>query len=239
MTTKRIKQHLYHNPKTDTYFIHYGTKISIKTLEEAEKIYQQLEHAQWLPSKCIPIMEANKRYNSKIKKIKTYKQKGKVTLYLKGFYIETGQIPQIKKTIQEYIKTNYNDTFIDYKRTNLRKNKAGNMPLYISQIGKNQYRISRNINKKTYYYGLYKTLEEAEKKVQQLHQTGWKPPKRKRKQYNTSKETRYIQQQPSTKHYFIVKQGEYFGTYKTLKEAQEERDWLIENNWNYDNVDLY
>ena len=237
---EKIKKRLYKNIKTNTYYIHYGAKITVPTLEEALEIYEKLENLQWTPSKCIAYIDSLQTRESDLKKIAAYKSRDKIALYLKGFYVQSGTIPEIKQTIQEYINTNYADTYIDYKRNNLRPHKKRNLPKHITYIQQtNKYRISKHIKGKTYYYGTYTTLEEAKKQVKELEKTNWQIPKPKRKPYDTSKENRYIQQQPKTKHYFIIKNGEHYGTYNTLEKAREERDWLIKNNWSYENIDLY
>ena len=237
---KLIKKGLYYNPQNDTYAIHYGTKLTTKTLEEAQEIYDHLEQLEWLPSKCIPYLNSLRPRDSKIKKIAIYKSRDKLALYFKGFYIQSGTIQETKKTIQEYIKTNYDDKYIDYKRANLRRSKNKHLPRHITYITTtDKYRVSKNVKGTTYYYGTYDTLEEAQQKIKEMEKINWKPPKRKRKPYDTSPENRYIQQHPSSKHYFVVKNGEHYGTFKTLEQAREERDWLIKNNWSYENIDLY
>lgn len=44
---------------------------------------------------------------------------------------------------------------------------------YIEKRGKH-YHIKKKIKKKTYYYGIYPTLEDAQKVRDQLIRTGWK-----------------------------------------------------------------
>lgn len=92
------------------------------------------------------------------------------------------------------------------------------------------FRICRN----NHHYGIYDSLTEAlnAKKVFEANNWGWEPA------YDMDK--RYIRLTPAG-NYIIVKKfngcPQYFGTFNCLEDAIKERDLLMENNWNYDNLE--
>lgn len=238
----KIKKYLYYNSTTKQYQIRRGRTITSQDKTEIMEIYNQCQQAEWKPTEIMKIIEEKQKQKGyttrQVRKIRVNKNNENYTLFIKGFYITTGTIPKIKKTIQEYIQTGYNDQFIDMHT--YQQSHPHNPEKYISYIPRvKKYRVSRTTNNgQLHYYGQYNTLEEARNKKQQLIQEGWPPPTRKRKKYNTNPETRFIQK-TSTGKYAVMRNGTYYGTFRTLKDAQEERDWLIENDWNYENIDLY
>lgn len=56
-----------------------------------------------------------------------------------------------------------------------------------------------------------------------------------RRKHNLPK---YIQR-TRTGGYSVKYNRQHWGVFKTLEEAVEERDWLIDNDWDYGSVDLY
>lgn len=242
MTTKKIKKYLYYDDKANTYIINYGQKISTKNKKQILRIYKELKETNWLPSKCIQILKKYKTRKTHPTTIKTYKgHNNKINLYIKGFYIQSASIPEIKKTIKEYIQTNYNDKFIDEKRNQVIPTKKRGLPKHITYVPQSKkYKISKHKDGTTKYYGTFDTLEEAKKEVERQTKSNWETPRiRRRAKYNKSEENKYIQKQYYSDNYYIVKQGEYYGTYKRIEDAREERDWLVANNWSYENIDLY
>ena len=82
------------------------------------------------------------------------------------------------------------------------------------------------------------TLQDALQKKQELQQQGKLRPLRRGQHRNP--ENRYITKTPAGT-YAIRKQlhgkFEHFGTYKTLEDAREERDYLESIGWDYDNME--
>ena len=115
---------------------------------------------------------------------------------------------------------------------NQRKNRY-HKPRYYYQIGK-RYRVQRVINGKCEYFGYYDTVEEAQKRVKELHDNNWngliQQNKKKTPRYYSTRLCRGIP-------YWVVKRTfnkeiKYFGYYKTEAEAQQRVKTLNENNWN-------
>lgn len=82
------------------------------------------------------------------------------------------------------------------------------------------------------------TLDEALQKKQELLQQGKLRPLLRGQHRNP--ENRYITKTPAGT-YAIGKRlhgkREHFGTYKTLEDAREERDYLESIGWDYDNME--
>lgn len=128
---------------------------------------------------------------------------------------------QIQKTLQK-IKSQ----LIKHKII-IPKQNTTHIP-YIRQ-NNNKYTIQKNINGKTHYYGTYKTLAEAVEKRDQLKQNGWKQTNKP-----TSTEMKYISKHPQGG-YILQKsingQLKYYGKYKTLEEAQKQKQYHIQTGW--------
>ena len=95
---------------------------------------------------------------------------------------------------------------------------------------RNKYVIRKTIYGKRKYYGTFETLQEARKYRDFLVDHAWNT-KYIKKNYNIN---RYIKKH--RKKYYISKRIDgkdvYFGTFETLQEAREYRDFLEEHDWN-------
>lgn len=95
---------------------------------------------------------------------------------------------------------------------------------------RNKYVIRKTIYGKRTYYGTFETLQEARKYRDFLVDHAWNT-KYIKKNYNIN---RYIKK--PRKKYYISKRIDgkdvYFGTFETLQEAREYRDFLEEHEWN-------
>ena len=97
--------------------------------------------------------------------------------------------------------------------------------------------VAQVVNGETRRYGYYKTLREAIQRRDQLIQNGTITVRRGRPIKNF--QNRYIYKHKD-KYYLkkvVNKQSEHFGTFNTLEEAQQERDFLESLNWDYSNMD--
>lgn len=97
--------------------------------------------------------------------------------------------------------------------------------------------VAQVVNGETRRYGYYKTLREAVTRRDQLIQNGTITARRGRPIKNF--QNRYIYKHKD-KYYLkkvVNKQSEHFGTFNTLEEAQQERDYLESINWDYANMD--
>ncbi|OED30389.1 hypothetical protein [Methanosphaera sp. WGK6] len=112
---------------------------------------------------------------------------------------------------------------------------------YIEQ--KNKYRVSKTIDGKQNFYGLYDTLEEAEKVRDKLLEHNWSKEYyeknlRKEDTSKKSEDMQYIYLVKDTSTYSISKQiknKKYsFGRYKTIEEAKKARDELQAHDWSID-----
>jgi len=98
----------------------------------------------------------------------------------------------------------------------------------------NTYIIQKQINNKKYYYGTYKTLEDAITIRNELLQNNWDNTKIKREGKRVL--PKHIYSYGSK--YMILKDNESYGIYTKLDEAVTERDLLIQHNWDYNFIDL-
>ena len=99
---------------------------------------------------------------------------------------------------------------------------------YIAKVGK-KYRVQKAIKGKPVVFGVYETLEEATLARDKFESENWEniPDRPKIDSH------RYIYKTP--RGYVIYKRIDgdvtYFGSFRTFEEALEERDKLIQNNW--------
>ena len=104
------------------------------------------------------------------------------------------------------------------------------LPSHVYQT-RNRYFVAQYVNKERVVYGRYDTREEAIQRRNQLIHDGVIQDRKK--------ENRYISKK--NRGYFIQKRindvVEYFGMFRTLEDAREERDFLESINWDYDNMD--
>ncbi len=93
------------------------------------------------------------------------------------------------------------------------------------------------IQKDYKYFCCSSSLKEILEYKKQLEENGWDKScldYKFRKKHHLPK---YIQQNKSGT-YSLKHKGEHYGTFNNLEDAVEERDLLMENDWNYDFVDL-
>ena len=102
----------------------------------------------------------------------------------------------------------------------------------------NMWYVAQVVNGETKYYGYYKTLREAINRRDTLVQEGVIT-SRAGKHRIKNFQNRYIYKHKD-KYYLkkvVNKQPEHFGTFNTLEEARQERDFLESINWDYTNMD--
>lgn len=112
-----------------------------------------------------------------------------------------------------------------------------NLPKHITYTniyadGKPRYRITKTIDGKVYYYATFDTVEEAEAKVEELEQNGWKGIEKPK--YDRKRRYVYLTRFGT---YQIKKRDTCYGTYHRLEDAIAERDYLESIDWDYDNMD--
>ena len=235
----KIDEYLYY---TDgRYMIQLGYRLQSKDKEHIMKIYQQCKQANFKPSKVTRILSEHTRYkrNPLEYRVQDFNN-GSQALYIQGWYVLTAKPELINERLQSYLQA---EDKLEWLDTNiiLRHKERSTDERYIYRItNTGKYRVSKynSLLAKQCYYGEYDTLEEAIRERDKQAKNGWKIPSRKRKPYKHQKHLYAIHKTPNGT-FTIQKQGVHYGTYKTLEDAIEERDWLIENNWNYDNIDLY
>lgn len=104
------------------------------------------------------------------------------------------------------------------------------LPSHVYQT-RNRYFVAQYVNKERVVYGRYDTREEAIQRRNQLIHDGVIQDRKE--------ENRYISKK--NRGYFIQKNingvVEYFGMFRTLEDAREERDFLESIDWDYSNMD--
>ena len=94
------------------------------------------------------------------------------------------------------------------------------------------YYIKKWKNRRGYYFGSYHSLEDAIKVRNVLRSVNWgfKKDPMEFISWNKNKNRWVVQKR-------TVAEGVlYYGTFKTLEEAQDERDLLVKADWDIDNV---
>ena len=235
----KLDEYLYY---TDgRYMIQLGYRLQSKDKEHIMKIYQQCKQANFKPSKVTRILSEHTRYkrNPLEYRVQDFSN-GSQALYIQGWYVLTAKPELINERLQSYLQA---EDKLEWLDTNiiLRHKERSTDERYIYRItNTGKYRVSKynSLLAKQCYYGEYDTLEEAILERDKQEKEGWQIPPRKRKEYTWNKPKRYIHESKTGK-YIIKRNGQHYGTWNTLQDAVDERDWLIENNWNYDNIDLY
>jgi hypothetical protein len=108
------------------------------------------------------------------------------------------------------------DNMIDNPNRNIRKHY-------------NKYQISKYFNGKVYYYGTFHKLEDARKVRDVLEEVNWGLP---------PLDMKHIQKEGDYWRVRKISCGEtvWDALYKTLEEAIGERDLLVANDWDVDNL---
>lgn len=116
--------------------------------------------------------------------------------------------------------------------------KAHGLPSYVYKQG-NRYWVTQKVGTKHKIYGKFGTKEEAIQYRNKLIENGTIKSRlglHKIKYYPD----RYIKKTPAGT-YVITKRcngkSEHFGTYKTLEDARDERDYMESIGWDYDNME--
>jgi len=236
----KLDEHLYqHN---DTYIIMLGYRLQSKNKQLILKAYDECKNADFRPSLVNKILDKYRQYKQgKRNYYRVIVQKNNNhSLYIEGFYIGTDTPSVIQRLLQEYEQSSKKDVWLDdHVYSNHKQPNTGEAHVYMIQ-GTGKYRVTKyNPSiKRQVYYGEYDTLEEAILVRDKQEKEGWQIPPRKRKEYTWDNLKRYIHESKTGK-YIIKRNGQHYGTWNTLQDAVDERDWLIENNWSYDNIDLY
>lgn len=112
--------------------------------------------------------------------------------------------------------------------------------MYISRYG-DKYCVRKSVNGNVEYFGVYNTMKEAIEMRDKLIKNNWDKhivPVKKYLQKN-----RYIVKRTDKEgnvFYEITKRIEgnytYFGRFKDIEQAIEERDFLEQNEWDYENI---
>ena len=117
---------------------------------------------------------------------------------------------------------------------------------YRNQYGKGITRTRQgfvlylNIDGARTYCGTYKTIDEAKQSRTRIIQSDYKDiPVRRRKAYGgRAGHQKYIYKTRNGR-YNINYMGESYGTFSTLEDAVEERDALIQCDWDYAELEAY
>lgn len=116
---------------------------------------------------------------------------------------------------------------------------------YIYKVNQ-KWMIQNRLNEKHIYFGVYSTLEEAQKRRDFLEEHDWDTKYREITNHTTSEQyhlPRNVYYRKCDGKYEVKKviDGEivYAGTYHSLEEAVHERDFYQSINWNMDLIDLY
>lgn len=106
---------------------------------------------------------------------------------------------------------------------------------YISKTGQDRYRIVRNLNGKSCYFGAYDTIEEAIIVRDAIECAGWLKCEANRPRYSNPL-PKYIRYNRNGYQVFKRLNGkiETFGTFHNLEDAVNERDYLVNVDWNLD-----
>lgn len=98
-----------------------------------------------------------------------------------------------------------------------------------------KYRVLKTIDDRKAYYGGYDTLEEARKRRDYLVSIDWDEPKtfRKYERIERDDSMKYIYLDKRSGNYFIKKGDECYGTFKSLDDAKNERDYMVSIDWDY------
>lgn len=240
MTRQRLKDYLYKDDD-NYYYIRFHNLIVMKSydLQEIQEVYNYLEEHDWKPSYAYKIREKNLRYKkrkliSKVFQIKRNNGNIYYQLWLKGLYVTSSKNrEELEKIKQEYINSGCSDKYIDqvFQKRNKHKEKS---PKYIHKKYNGKYSIYKDYT----YYGTYDTLQEAITAREYCIQQDWDTTICKKTQRQKHNHPKYITKSRDGK-WCIQKSHVHYGTFYSLQDAIEERDWLIKNNWNYDNIDLY
>lgn len=234
----KLDEYLYQ--RGDTYMIQLGYRLQSKDKDFILKVYNQCKNVDFQPSLVEHILDHYMKNKRKTMEYRIHDCKNNSqTLYVRGWYIKTAKPELIQELLEDYLDSINRDVWLDnHVPLNHKKSNTEDHIYYIKHTGK--YRVVKyNPDiKRQVYYGEYSTIEEARKKRDKERQNGWKIPPRKRKPYKHDKRL-YCIHQTKIGTYTIQKQGVHYGTYKRLTDAIEERDWLVENNWSYENIDLY
>lgn len=98
------------------------------------------------------------------------------------------------------------------------------MPKYYSKTSKGSFRVTKWVDGKQCYFGIYKTEEEAQKRVEFLKKENW--------------DSKYIKErircnniQQIGNNYHIHKNNKYYGSYPTREEAEKAVEFFKEHDW--------
>ena len=98
------------------------------------------------------------------------------------------------------------------------------MPKYYSMLPNGSFQILKRKNNKIYYYGVYKTEKDAQKKVEFLKAHDW--------------DLKYVIKRNNRNHvyykygkYRIYKNKTYYGSYSTRKEADKAVEFFEQHDW--------
>lgn len=153
---------------------------------------------------------------------------------------------QIKKWNREQKKMLYYGTYptmreaqdqVDYLVSNgeitLRKRR---LPKHIHMIH-NRYYIYKNINGKITYFGCCATLEEAVRRRDSLIADDWKHDyvHRRRPYRKRSENLKYLTRTANGR-WRVIKNNENYGTFLSLEDAMDERDYMKSIDWDYGNM---
>jgi len=238
----KIKEFLYKDKNEYQLKLGYGMHSVNKEL--IFEVYDECEKVNFKPSRVEQIFVKYSKINGHSRKPKEYRiQKRNDTshiLYVRGWYIKCANPQKINEILDEYLYSEDKDAWIDtHAKLRRKKSNSGERFVHFIKVT-GKYRVSKYdpTMRKNKYYGEYDTLEEAVKVRDEKEKQGFPDPGRKRRPYRQDNEMRYIHKNKHGK-YIITKNRQHYGTWNTLQDAVDERDWLIENNWSYDNIDLY
>ena len=198
--------------KKKEYFGRYNSK------EEAKSIRNLLEKDNWNKENIAKKPQNPDRY------IYCLKEKCKIEKIInkkKEYFGTYDSIEEAKPIRDQLEKHNWNKKYIPQK--------PQKQDRYI-HFHQEKYEIEKIIKNKPIYFGRYDSIEKAREVRDQLEKHNWN------KKYIPPKPTnpnRYLNYKKSSVIIRKINKGklEYYGTYKTLKEAREVRDKLEKHDW--------
>lgn len=114
-------------------------------------------------------------------------------------------------------------------------NKVGRSGELYIHFHNNRWNVTKHLDGKQYYFGCFKTLEEAKAHRDYCIANGWSMSCKYDKRKPRPTGYQHIQQVKYNGKYRVVKRinGDYiyYGTFDTLEEAKAHRDYCADNNW--------
>lgn len=224
--TKTDHPHRYIYRSKNSYFIQkdHVYYCTLKTLKEAIRVRNELETHDWDINYALKLRKTKqKKPAQNIEKLgkKQYRITRRGTHY--GTYTTLKEAIQIRNQLKTH---KWSDEYIAQhpeieKETPHPHKKINTKPTRYIYPSHGKYSISKNGK----HYGTYTTIEEAIQVRDKYESKGWIKPERKRK-----RPAKYIDKLGENQ-YKLTRRGTYYGTFKTLEEAIQAREYFESRNW--------